>query len=91
MKVLKLKANIMNPYSDNITFKAGRLFIQHGYDSVALATPTEPTYFLDKARLNKYITQDLFETVDLQYERWAHPHLLKSVRKTYELELVKES
>jgi hypothetical protein len=86
MKVLKLKSHYSHPLLRVVLYNPGRLFTRHGHDSIALATPTEPTKYISGSALDLMIKEDRFEEVDLVAERWVHPHLFKALKKEFEKE-----
>jgi hypothetical protein len=86
MKAFKLKEDY-GGYGGFI-YKQGRLLVKMSSEPIMLATPTQGTLFCGNYLFNTLQNKGLLEEVDLQNERWVHPHLHKSVRIEFEKEKV---
>lgn len=74
MKAYKITEN------KNNVVKAGKIFVPVENQIVLLATPTEPQMFYDKWTFNKFKDSGSLLEVELEDERWIHPHLYKPIK-----------
>lgn len=81
MKAYKLTQDYKDSYGK---VDKNRLFVKVGSEVILLATPTLETNFIGNYWFNKLNTQGLLKEVNLEDERWVHPHLHKNVRKIFE-------
>ena len=78
MKVYKLKENYKDPYR---SITKGRIFCRYGTETILLATPTEGTKFIWGNILYQLENTGFIEEVELENEKWIHPHLYKPIKK----------
>lgn len=60
--------------------REGRLFFELDNLTILLATPTLGTQFFSNFTFKKMQEKGIVTPVELEQEKWAHPHLYKPVR-----------